>query len=92
MACEFGPISTLAAATLRELGYTQAAALDRGIKAWRPAPLAHCLATNVNRQASIADPNRGGRDEAVRFRAAYRSGSERRAGRFAFLSSNYRWA
>jgi glyoxylase-like metal-dependent hydrolase (beta-lactamase superfamily II)/rhodanese-related sulfurtransferase len=33
--CEFGQISTLAAATLRELGYTQAAALDGGIKAWR---------------------------------------------------------
>ena len=34
--------------------------LKRGIKAWRPAPLAHCLATNVPRQARIADPNRGG--------------------------------
>jgi glyoxylase-like metal-dependent hydrolase (beta-lactamase superfamily II)/rhodanese-related sulfurtransferase len=33
--CEFGQISTLAAATLRELGYGQAAALDGGIKAWR---------------------------------------------------------
>lgn len=33
--CEFGYISTLAAATLRELGYTQAAALDGGLKAWR---------------------------------------------------------
>lgn len=37
MACEFGHISTLAAATLRELGYTQAAALDGGMKAWREA-------------------------------------------------------
>jgi glyoxylase-like metal-dependent hydrolase (beta-lactamase superfamily II)/rhodanese-related sulfurtransferase len=35
VACEFGQISTLAAATLRELGYTQAAALDGGMKAWR---------------------------------------------------------
>ena len=35
--CEFGKISTLAAATLRELGYTRAAALDGGIKAWREA-------------------------------------------------------
>ncbi|HUE64929.1 MAG TPA: rhodanese-like domain-containing protein [Rhizomicrobium sp.] len=35
VACEFGRISTLAAATLRELGYTKAAALDGGIKAWR---------------------------------------------------------
>ena len=35
------PISTLAAATLRELGYTQAAALDGGIKAWRESGLPH---------------------------------------------------
>jgi rhodanese-related sulfurtransferase len=35
--CEFGKISTLAAATLRELGYTRAAALDGGLKAWRDA-------------------------------------------------------
>ena len=33
--CEFGQISTLAAATLRELGFTNAAALDGGVKAWR---------------------------------------------------------
>lgn len=37
--CEFGRISTLAAATLRELGFTRAAALDGGIKAWREAGL-----------------------------------------------------
>jgi glyoxylase-like metal-dependent hydrolase (beta-lactamase superfamily II)/rhodanese-related sulfurtransferase len=37
--CEFGHISTLAAATLRELGYTRAAALDGGIKAWRDGGL-----------------------------------------------------
>jgi glyoxylase-like metal-dependent hydrolase (beta-lactamase superfamily II) len=35
--CEFGKLSTLAAATLRELGYTHAAALDGGMKAWREA-------------------------------------------------------
>jgi glyoxylase-like metal-dependent hydrolase (beta-lactamase superfamily II)/rhodanese-related sulfurtransferase len=35
--CEFGKISTLAAATLRELGYTRAAALDGGLSAWREA-------------------------------------------------------
>ena len=35
--CEFGKISTLAAATLRELGYTRATALDGGLKAWREA-------------------------------------------------------
>jgi glyoxylase-like metal-dependent hydrolase (beta-lactamase superfamily II)/rhodanese-related sulfurtransferase len=39
VACEFGHISTLAAATLRELGYTQAAALDGGMKAWRESGL-----------------------------------------------------
>jgi glyoxylase-like metal-dependent hydrolase (beta-lactamase superfamily II)/rhodanese-related sulfurtransferase len=33
--CEFGKISTLAAATLRQLGFMRAAALDGGIKAWR---------------------------------------------------------
>src|ERR1700744_1460704 len=39
VACEFGRISTLAAATLRELGYTKAAALDGGLKAWRESGL-----------------------------------------------------
>ena len=39
VACEFGQISTLAAATLRELGYTRVAALDGGMKAWRDAGL-----------------------------------------------------
>jgi glyoxylase-like metal-dependent hydrolase (beta-lactamase superfamily II)/rhodanese-related sulfurtransferase len=33
--CEFGKISTLAAATLRELGFLRAAALDGGFKAWK---------------------------------------------------------
>ena len=35
--CEFGKISTLAAATLRELGYGRAVALDGGMTAWREA-------------------------------------------------------
>ncbi len=35
--CEFGKISTLAAATLRELGFGRAAALDGGMRAWREA-------------------------------------------------------
>jgi glyoxylase-like metal-dependent hydrolase (beta-lactamase superfamily II)/rhodanese-related sulfurtransferase len=35
--CEFGKISTLAAATLRSMGYSRAVALDGGIKAWRDA-------------------------------------------------------
>lgn len=35
--CEFGRISTLAAATLRDLGYLRVVALDGGMKAWREA-------------------------------------------------------
>lgn len=35
--CEFGRISTLAAATLRQLGFQRAVALDGGMKAWRNA-------------------------------------------------------
>ena len=35
--CEFGKISTLAAATLHDLGFLRASALDGGIKAWREA-------------------------------------------------------
>src|SRR5579872_1504923 len=33
--CEFGKISTLAAQTLRQLGFTRTVALDGGMKAWR---------------------------------------------------------
>lgn len=35
--CDFGKISTLAAATLRQLGFLRAVALDGGMKAWREA-------------------------------------------------------
>ena len=35
--CEFGKISTLAAATLRTMGFSRAVALDGGMKAWREA-------------------------------------------------------
>ena len=35
--CELGRISTLATATLREMGYRRAVALDGGMKAWREA-------------------------------------------------------
>ncbi len=35
--CELGLISTLAVATLREMGFQRAVALDGGIKAWREA-------------------------------------------------------
>jgi glyoxylase-like metal-dependent hydrolase (beta-lactamase superfamily II)/rhodanese-related sulfurtransferase len=40
--CEFGKISTLAADTLRTMGFARAVALDGGMKAWREAgyPLA----------------------------------------------------
>jgi glyoxylase-like metal-dependent hydrolase (beta-lactamase superfamily II)/rhodanese-related sulfurtransferase len=37
--CEFGRISTLAAATLRTMGFPHASALDGGMKAWREAGL-----------------------------------------------------
>jgi glyoxylase-like metal-dependent hydrolase (beta-lactamase superfamily II)/rhodanese-related sulfurtransferase len=37
VACELGKISTLAAATLRSLGFMRAVALDGGVKAWREA-------------------------------------------------------
>jgi len=41
--CEFGKISTLAAATLQSMGFGRAVALDGGIKLWRDAnyPLEH---------------------------------------------------
>jgi glyoxylase-like metal-dependent hydrolase (beta-lactamase superfamily II) len=35
--CELGKISTIAAATLREMGFSGAIALDGGVKAWREA-------------------------------------------------------
>ncbi|NRA55058.1 MAG: MBL fold metallo-hydrolase [Gammaproteobacteria bacterium] len=35
--CEFGKISTLAAATLREMGFSRAVALDGGLRTWREA-------------------------------------------------------
>lgn len=38
--CEFGKISTLAAATLRQLGFVRAVALDGGMKAWREGDFA----------------------------------------------------
>ncbi|HEX5688433.1 MAG TPA: MBL fold metallo-hydrolase [Roseiflexaceae bacterium] len=38
--CELGRISTLAAATLRDLGYTRVTALDGGMKAWRDSGFA----------------------------------------------------
>lgn len=40
--CEFGRVSTLAAATLRQIGFQRAIALDGGMKGWREAgyPLA----------------------------------------------------
>ena len=35
--CEYGKLSTLAAATLRQIGFQRAIALDGGMKAWRDA-------------------------------------------------------
>ena len=37
--CDFGRISTLAAATLHEMGFARAVALDGGMKAWAAAGL-----------------------------------------------------
>jgi len=37
--CQFGLISTLAAATLRSMGYIRAVALDGGMEAWKKAGL-----------------------------------------------------
>jgi glyoxylase-like metal-dependent hydrolase (beta-lactamase superfamily II)/rhodanese-related sulfurtransferase len=39
VACEYGKVSTLAAATLRELGFPRAVGLDGGMKAWRDLSL-----------------------------------------------------
>jgi len=46
--CEFGRISTLAAATLRAMGFQGAVALDGGMKAWREA--GHELSTGKQPQ------------------------------------------
>ena len=35
--CDYGKISTLAAATLRDIGYGRAIALDGGFQSWREA-------------------------------------------------------
>jgi rhodanese-related sulfurtransferase len=35
--CQYGKVSTLAAATLRTMGYTRAVALDGGVEAWTQA-------------------------------------------------------
>lgn len=35
--CEFGRVSTLATATLRQMGFRGAVATDGGMKAWREA-------------------------------------------------------
>jgi rhodanese-related sulfurtransferase len=35
--CEFGKISTLAADTLRRMGFRRVSALDGGMKSWREA-------------------------------------------------------
>jgi glyoxylase-like metal-dependent hydrolase (beta-lactamase superfamily II)/rhodanese-related sulfurtransferase len=45
--CEFGRVSTLAAATLRLLGFQRAIALDGGMKAWREAGYPLALGTII---------------------------------------------
>jgi len=53
--CEFGKISTLAAASLRDLGFMRAAALDGGMKAWRDAgyPLTAVTGTSGPRTGGV---------------------------------------
>jgi rhodanese-related sulfurtransferase len=41
--CQFGKISTLAAQTLRVLGYTRAVALDGGFEAWTRGGFPHAI-------------------------------------------------
>jgi rhodanese-related sulfurtransferase len=43
--CEFGRVSTLATATLRQMGFQRAVALDGGMKAWREA--GHAVTTGI---------------------------------------------
>lgn len=43
--CEFGKISTLAAATLKDMGFGRAVALDGGMQAWRQAGFPTVAAT-----------------------------------------------
>jgi glyoxylase-like metal-dependent hydrolase (beta-lactamase superfamily II)/rhodanese-related sulfurtransferase len=45
--CEFGRVSTLATATLRQMGFQLAVALDGGMKAWREAGHAVTTATHL---------------------------------------------
>lgn len=52
--CEFGKISTLAAATLRELGFRRAVALDGGMSAWRSGKRPVEAVLQSNSEASIA--------------------------------------
>ena len=54
--CEFGKISTLAAATLRRMGFTRAVALDGGMKAWREQryPIESCAAALGQNVARLA--------------------------------------
>ena len=46
--CEFGKVSTLAAATLRTMGFNRAVALDGGMKSWREA--GHPVEVNASAQ------------------------------------------
>lgn len=53
--CEVGKISTLAAATLRELGFNRALALDGGMKSWRE----NGYPIETSADAASADPGEG---------------------------------
>jgi rhodanese-related sulfurtransferase len=72
--CEFGKISTLAADTLRTMGYVRAVALDGGMKGWReagyPPRSRWSSATRAGAASCIAPAPRGRRYAS---RAASRS-------------------
>jgi rhodanese-related sulfurtransferase len=57
--CDFGRISTLAVATLRDLGYQRAVAVDGGMRAWRDAgyPLETGPAPRVQASGSTGSSN-----------------------------------
>ncbi|MGH6647860.1 MBL fold metallo-hydrolase [Aquabacterium sp.] len=54
--CELGLISTLAAATLRTMGFQRAVALDGGMKSWREAGHAVDTGTSAGAHAATGGP------------------------------------
>jgi len=63
--CEFGRISTLATATLRQMGFRGAVALDGGLKAWREAGYPLVSGKNRKRRGAAIDPLKSSKRAAV---------------------------